>query len=401
MKVLLVHEYYRSSAPSGEDRVFENEKKLLEYNGIDVQILKFENDSIGSPDGPSVFKAALYTPWSPIGVRQIKSAIKSFNPDVVHFHNTFPVLSQSAIYQAKKMGVATVQTFHNFRSICANAMLMGSDGICEECIGTYPYKSISRRCYRNSLLATVPLALNIALNRYRRTWQTQIDRFIVLSEFNRNKFVEAGFPEHKLCVKPNFFNDTDNFNVSKDGSWIFVGRLSKEKGVHLLPQVWKKLGEVAPVLNVVGSGPLYDSLKNDIENECLGSKVILHGQCRADEVELLLARASLMVFPSVWFEPFGLVIGEAYRQAVPVAASKIGTPAFTVKDGYSGVHFISGDVDDMTQKLKYVIDNKNQLDAWSHNARKEYEDFYSPARNFERLIEIYNEAISENQSRCQ
>jgi len=396
---LLVHEYYRSSSPSGEDRVFEREKELLQQNGVEVESLIFKNDFIGTKYGPSVFKTALYTPWSPIGKRMVKEAVHKFSPDLLHFHNTFPVLSQAAIYQAKKMGCATVQTLHNFRTVCAQAMLMKGDGICEKCIGKYPWPALADKCYRDSMPATLPLAANIALNRFLKTWQTKVDRIIVLSEFNKNKFIEAGFPAGRMRVKPNFFEDNmqdNDLRAQKENNWLFIGRLKEEKGVQFLPAVWKRLGEKAPLLRIVGDGPYLETLKSEINSLGLDKKNILHGHCSSEQVQELLRKSSLLVFPSICYEGFPLVIGEAYAAGVPVAASNIGTAAYIVQNNITGVHFQPGDIDDMVKQLSFLIEHPDLLREMGRNARKEYENKYTPERNFQMIKEIYQEAINEN-----
>jgi len=396
---LLVHEYYRSSSPSGEDRVFEREKELLQQNGLTVELLIFKNDFIGTDYGPSVFKTAMYTPWSPIGKRMVKAAIHKFRPDIVHFHNTFPVLSQSAIYQAKKMGCVTVQTLHNFRTVCAQAMLMKPEGICEKCIGKYPWLALTNKCYRNSVLATAPLAANIAIHRFLKTWQTKVDRIIVLSEFNKNKFVEAGFPAGKISVKPNFFEDNirdNNYRKKKEINWLFIGRLKEEKGVQFLSLVWKRLGAKAPLLQIVGDGPYFETLKSEINFLGLDKKIILHGYCSSYQVQELLRKSSLLVFPSICYEGFPLVIGEAYAAGVPVAASKIGTPAHIIQNNITGVHFQPGDIDDMVKQLSFLIEHSGLLREMGRNARKEYESKYTPGRNFRMIMDIYQEAVDEN-----
>lgn len=399
MKVLLAHEYYRSSSPSGEDIVFEKERELLEKNGIQVHLVKFKNDDIGTKKRPSVLKTALFTPWSPIGKRMIKEAVHKFSPNLVHFHNTFPVLSQSAIYQAKKSGCATIQTLHNFRTVCAQAMLMKPGGICEKCIGKYPWPALAHRCYRDSMLATAPLAANIAIHRFLKTWQTKVDRIIVLSEFNKNKFVEAGFPAGKISVKPNFFEDNirdNNYRNEKEINWLFIGRLKEEKGVQFLPLVWKRLGAKAPLLHIVGDGPYLETLKSKINSLGLDKKIILHGYCSSDQVQELLRKSSLLVFPSICYEGFPLVIGEAYAAGVPVAASKIGTPAHIIQNNITGVHFQPGDIDDMVKQLSFLIEHSELLREMGRNARKEYESKYTPGRNFQMIMDIYQEAIDEN-----
>ena len=398
MRVLLVHEYYRSSAPSGEDRVFENEKSLLALNDVGVKTVTVRNDMIGTSQGPSLFRTALYTIWSPFGVRLMREAILRYKPDVVHFHNTFPLLSQSAIYQAKKMGIATVQTLHNFRWICANAMLLGKDGLCERCIDCYPWPALMRRCYRDSLWATLPLALNIGLHRFMKTWNRKVDRFIVLSEFSKIKFIEAGLPSEKIAVKPNFIEDVSVNCGRKDGSWIYVGRVTEEKGVQFIPQVWNRMGDNAPILIIVGDGPYRAKLKKEIAGIGLQQKIIFHGQCVPDDVRRLIGKASLLLFPSIWYEVFGLVIVEAYQQGVPVAAAKIGTPAFIVRDGETGVHFKPGDVADMADRLSALAKNPDVLIRMGRKARAEYEAYYTPEKNLKCLLEIYEEAIQLNKS---
>jgi glycosyltransferase involved in cell wall biosynthesis len=394
LSILLVHEYYRTSSPSGEDKVFEREKALLEQKGVRVETLIFENDYIGTRKGPSLLRTALYTPWSPTGRRLVRRAIDELHPDLVHFHNTFPVISQSAIVQASKMSIPTVQTFHNFRAFCAQGMLMLANGICEKCLARYPWAALNYRCYRGLVSATLPLFLNIALHRLLRTWENHVDRFIVLSDFNKKKFIQAGFPANKLRVKPNFFNPSVACTCDKSlHDWVFVGRLSSEKGVKLLPEVWQKLDRDAPVLHIVGDGPERTTLQQRIGQLGLDNKMILHGKCAPQRVDYILAKSSLLIFPSIWYEGFPLVIGEAYAAGVPVAAANIGTPAHIVREGITGVHFQPGNADDMVYQLRLLRNNPERLQEMGINARIEYENKYTPEINYRIVREIYKEAI--------
>ena len=395
-KVLLVHEYYRSSAPSGEDKVFDHERRLLKSKGIEIETVYFKNDLIGGENGFSVVKAALYTPWSPFGIKTIKNSIHSFQPQIVHFHNTFPLISPSAIWKAKSLGVAIVQTLHNFRHICAGALLLREGSTCTLCVDRFPIHSLRFRCYRNSFVATLPLFFCIVLHRMINTWKSKVDAFIVLSEFNKKLFIKAGFPEEKIYIKPNFFYDADSYCSIKEPYWVFIGRLKEEKGVQFLPSVWQKLGQHAPRLHILGDGPLRNWLKQQIRKLGLQSKITLHGHVNSEIVNTFLQKASCLVFPSLCYEGFPLVIGEAFRAGVPVAVSNIGTPKDIVKDGFTGIHFKPGNVDDMVRKLRELAINSDRLRDMSRNARQEYEQQYTPSKNFSMLMKIYKDVLEKS-----
>lgn len=402
MKLLLVHEFYRSSNPSGEDKVYQMEQDLLMNAGIVLQTVKFRNDWIGTKKGPSHLMTALCTPWSPMGQRKLKDVIGRFKPDVVHFHNTFPMISQSAIWEAKRQGVATVQTLHNYRWFCANALLLRNERVCTLCLRNGPWPALFHRCYRNSLLATIPLVLNISLHRLLKTASRAINQLIVLTPFAKKEWVKAGIPHQKISVKANYFNDPfgdkgekKKIRPSQKRHWIFIGRLKEEKGVQFLPQVWEKLKEEAPVLRIVGDGPMRNRLKDEVKYRKLDKKILFEGYLPHGNVKRLLLNAELLIFPSICYEGFPLAIGEAYASGVPVASSGIGAAGSLINDHHTGILFEPGDVDDMTRKLKALIKAPNLLKTMGINARSEYKKNYTPQNNLNTLFDIYEKAIIE------
>jgi glycosyltransferase involved in cell wall biosynthesis len=242
----------------------------------------------------------------------------------------------------------------------------------------------------------MPLILSIALHRYLLTWQKKIDRFIVLSEFNKSKFVDAGIPIHKIRVKPNFVKSADVPLNRRDNYWVFIGRIKEEKGIQLLPRVWKHLGECAPILHVLGDGPFLNTLKLIVLKCNLEKKIILHGQCSSEKVQEILRSAKLMILPSICYEGFPMVVVEAYEAGVPVAASRLGSLADIVKHQLTGILFQPGDIEDMAKKLQHLANNQSALIEMSVNARKEYDSNYGSQKNFDKLREIYLEAIEDN-----
>jgi len=400
MKILLVHEFYRSCSPSGEDTVFLREQGLLSNAGYEVNTLSFSNDSIGTAAGPSLLKTALSTPWSSMGRKLLRSAVDRFKPDVVHFHNTFPVLSQAALWEARRCGAATVQTLHNYRWFCANGLLMRNGAICEICLRKGPWPALQHRCYRNSLVATFPLVINIALHRWLRTAWRAVDQLVVLTSFAKQQLISMGIPKDLVFVKPNFFSDPYGkgnaeikWDPQRERNWIFVGRLKEEKGVQYLPETWERLGPGAPVLHIVGDGPLQDALMEEVRSRHLKEKIVFEGFQPPERVLGIFKQAGLLIFPSVCYEGFPLTIGEAFAAGVPVAASRIGAMASLIKDGQTGVLFEPGHVGDMGRKLVTLQEKSKRLAEMGRLARAEYEAHYTPSRNLELLVELYRTAL--------
>ncbi len=238
-RVLLVHNYYGSSAPSGENQVFEAEKAMLEKRGIEVRTFVRQSDTIRCGGKLrrlwGMLKGAASTVGNPFAARALSREIRAFRPEVVHFHNVFPLISPLGFRAAHRAGARVVLTLHNYRTVCAAGIPMREGRVCTDCFGGCVAPALRHRCYRGSLFATAPLALNISL--YRRHLAKWVDRFIALSEFQRGKMVACGFPAEKVVVKPNFVKIADEKIVppsERKDEILYVGRLSPEKGVHTL-----------------------------------------------------------------------------------------------------------------------------------------------------------------------
>lgn len=250
MKILLIHNYYGSFAPSGENKVFNAERAMLEKRGHEVAVYTRHSDEIRS-DGRvetcrmlvgkfwGMVKGALCTIGNPFAARAVAKKCKEFKPDVVHFHNTFPLISPLAVRAASKYA-PVVMTLHNYRTACAAGVPTRDGKVCSLCLDKKcVWDGVKNKCYRGSLLATLPLAVNIAL--YRRLLPKWVSRFIVLSEFQKRKMVEYGWPEEKIVVKGNFVSGgvvSGGVEIKKD-QIVYVGRLSKEKGVETLIKAFK------------------------------------------------------------------------------------------------------------------------------------------------------------------
>ena len=255
MKILLAHNFYDSASPSGENQVYAIERALLRTRGHEVAEFSRHSDEILRQGVWGLLRGALATPWNPWMAARIRRRVEEFQPDVVHVHNTFPLLSP-AIFHAIGSRSARVLTLHNYRLLCPNALFFRDGHVCEDCIGKLvPWPGVLHACYRNSRAATGVTAAMLLLHRVLRTYTRMVDVYIALTDFARKKFIQGGFPAGKMAVKPNFVDPDPGNGDGRGGYALFVGRLSQEKGVNTLLEAWEKIGGKIQ-LKIVGDGPL-------------------------------------------------------------------------------------------------------------------------------------------------
>ena len=388
MKIILIHNTYQQSG--GEDGVLNMEKALLQRYGHDVLTFKATNDKIKGLKNKII--ATLSVVYSVKSKKDLAFAIRNFKPDIVHVHNFFPLLTPSIYDACIEANVPVVQTLHTYRTMCPGALLMRDGKICELCIKGSAYKSVLHRCYRGSFVGTFAVARMVEKHRESGTWNTKVNQFIALTEFARCKFIEAGFPEEKICIKSNFTADiqfnSNNAEHKKRLGAFFVGRLSQEKGLGTLLEAWD--GLKLPI-RIAGVGPLEHelaTLSNDL--------VTVLGMIDQASVCKEMSHAAFLVMPSEWYEGFPMVLVEAFSQGLPVIASRLGGMAEIVEDGITGLHFEAGNSKDLAEKVQWMHDHPDECRRMGLNARKIYEKKYTPEKNYEMLMDIYQEAIDDS-----
>jgi glycosyltransferase involved in cell wall biosynthesis len=378
MKVLQVHNTYLLSG--GEDTVVEAERRLLIDHGHDVVVYKVNNDTIEGLSGK--LKTAWRAPYSVDSLKKFVQVVKESAPDIVHVHNFFPLITPSIYDACQEFGIPVVQTLHNFRLICPGALLMRDGKACDLCLKGSAYQAVLYRCYRNSLMGSLAVARMVEFHRKRGTWHTKVDCFIALTDFARDQFVQAGFPADKIKVKPNFVAAPAVTARGRERSGaLFVGRLSEEKGVRLLIEAWR---HIDTPLRIAGDGPLLEWV-----SQFKSPQVTVLGKITADEVRTEMQQAAFLVFPSLCYEGFPLVIAEAFSLALPVIASRFGSMAEIVSDGHNGLHFTAGDADDFIRCITWAVENPDQLERLGGNSRRTYQEKYCADINYRQLLDIY------------
>jgi glycosyltransferase involved in cell wall biosynthesis len=402
MKIFLIHNFYGSSAPSGENTVFNVELKLLGNMGHGVISYTKHSDDIIKQGIYGKLKGALSTPWNPFSYNKIQKIVKKENPDIVHVHNTFPLISPSIFHALKNSDSAVVMTLHNYRIFCAVGIPMRNNKICTECLDNKSsFNALKYGCYRNNRLATIPMALMIELHRKLGTWKNHIDAFIALTEFQKDTMIQAGLPREKVYVKPHFYAGNPEFIEydNRKKCIVFVGRLGSEKGIFDLLEAWKLWGETAPVLRIIGDGELKSDIKHFIELNGLDKTIKLEGLLPFEKVQKIISKSSLLILPSICFEGFPMTIREAFAHGVPVAGSDIGSIPDIVDDGINGILFRPGDAKDLLEKVKVLWNDQDRLEILAKAAKEKFEKFYTEEVNYKILMDIYQKAIENRKGK--
>ena len=379
--VLVVHNAYQQRG--GEDAVVEAEIALLRNGGYQVVEYRRSNDDLQVMGRVS---AAIQTVWSNRTCRDLTVLIRQHRPMVLHVHNTFPLISPSVYWVASRHRVPVVQTLHNFRLICPQALLLREGRVCEDCVGHVPWRAVQHACYRNSTAQSAVTASMLQLHRTMGTWQDKVTRYIALNDFCRDRFIAGGLPPDRIRVKPNFI-DLPRPMPTERRDVLFVGRLSHEKGMSVLRDLAPRLPSHSR-LRVVGSGP-------DAWQLAQSDQIDLLGTMRPEQIYEEMARATALVLPSIWYENFPRTLVEAFANGLPVVGSRLGAMPSLIEEGVTGLLFEPGNAGDLADKLSWLDQNPDAARRMGQAARAYYEQHLTAEQNMRLLQAIYEEAVDE------
>lgn len=379
LRVLVVHNRYRQAG--GEDAVVRDEVALLARMGTIVETYERDNHEI---DSMSPLRVAADTLWSTRTVAEIDRLLDRFKPHVVHAHNTFPLVSPALYAAAARRDVPLVQTLHNFRLFCVQAMFMRNGAICEDCIGTLPWRGIARRCYRDSAAQSAVAVGMLGVHRALGTYRKRVTRYIALNRFCRDKFVQAGLPAERVVIKPNFVDLPPPVADQARAGALFVGRLAPEKGVAVLAAA-AALATTGDI-DVIGGGPEEAQVRGRPGLRALGWRT-------PEETYARMRSAACLVMPSLWYENFPRTLVEAYACGLPVVASRLGAMAELVVEGKTGLLFEPGNAADLALTLEWAERHPQAMRQMGVAARRLYESRYTPEANFRQLTAVYEDAM--------
>ena len=387
MKILFVHNEYQQSG--GEDVALHLEQQALLRSGHEVYSVIFSNK--WETENDSKWLAAKNAIYNKSADQLVTDKLEEIKPDLVHVHNIFFRASPSILYACRKQNVPVVMTLHNYRLICSNALLMRDNRICEDCLhSTMHLPGIMHKCYRNSLMESILVSSFSGFHKVAGTWKEKVNKYITLTDFARNKILDSSLnlkPE-QVVVKPNYTPDFGVGQYPREQFYLFVGRISKEKGIEFLLEAAEKSG-ISIV--VAGDGPEKERLEALYRDN---KKIRFLGNLDRAGVTELMKKSKALVFPSIWYEGLPYTILEAFSTGTPVLASKLGAMEELIQDGYNGIHFEAANSSSIIKALFRF--EKLESGCMYSNARKSYEEKYTVEKHLQSISSIYQSVLNES-----
>ncbi len=384
MRVLFIHCTYRFKG--GEDTVVAEELKLLQGNGIEARLLEFNNDK-------SAMLNLLQMTFNFSSYRKTRHILRSFKPDIVHVHNLHFAASPSVLWAVKKEKIPLVMTLHNFRLLCPSGILFyQGKPFMHSLHQSFPWQAALKGVYRNSRMLTFWMSLNMLIQQWLKVWDKP-DRYLVLSEHAANIFQNSKmhFLPGKMIIKPNFCYAPPSLQAVRGNYFLYVGRLTEEKGVRMMMQAFAKTGYE---LAMAGDGPLRDEV---VAFSAKHPNIRFIGSLQKEAVFHWLHHCTALVFPSVWFEGMPLTIIEAFACGTPVIASRLGAMETMITDRYNGLHFEPGSEAGLAEKLtEWQQFKDSEQTRYRQNADNSYQQWYTPEKNRQQLLQLYESLISSH-----
>jgi glycosyltransferase involved in cell wall biosynthesis len=409
MKILLVNNFYYNRG--GDCTYLFSLKNLLERKGHKVIVFSMHHpqnfdseyseyfvsyinyaDMAKSKSLSSGLKVLFRSIYSLEAKRKMEALIEKERPDIAHLNNIRQHVTTSILPVLKKNRIPIVWTLHDYQLICPNISFLSGGKICERCKKRKYFWPMLVRCKKGSFLASIMAAVEHSVQMFSGVYNI-VDFFITPSEFLRSKLVEYGVKADKIICLNNFIDSGQcNENVTEGAYCLYVGRLDREKGVRTLIDAAMQLKTVS--LKIVGDGSLGEELESYVDSENRNGKIEFLGHRSHEDVMALIRNCMFLVLPSEWYENFPYAILEAFACGKPVIGSRTGGIPELVRDNETGLTFEMGNSDDLSSKMKYLMNNQSAALKMGRNARTYMEQELGPEKHYKKLMGIYKKTVS-------
>ena len=405
MKILMVNKFYHIKG--GSETYFFGLKDVLESKGNTIIPFSMKDDKNFESEYEEYFidniryenlsftdkiKNAVKIIYNTDAKNKISHIISEYKPEIAHLHLFQHQLSPSILSALKEQEIPIVYTVHDLKPVCLNYKMMNSNGICEECKGKRYYNCFKNKCVKGSRVFSFINMMEGYFHSFLKSYEL-IDKFITPSHFYREKLIEHGIPEEKVVHIANFLNKS-KFQPSYDHDdyFIYVGRLSEEKGILTLVKAMKRVK--TSKLIIVGTGPLEKDITNLIREEALNN-IDLVGFKTGKELENLIRRSRFSIIPSEWYEngPMSVLESMAYGKAV-IGSDIGGIPEFLKHN--NGLTFKMGDYIDLSNKINFMLKEEESTINMGRNGRIAIEKYYDESVHYDKIYSVYTEIIQRN-----
>jgi len=339
------------------------------------------------------FFTALYNPGS---IRQVKQVLHEFKPDLVHIHNLYPLISPAALSCIHDAGIPIVMTVHNYRLVCPNGLFYNRSGICERCAGGREWNCALQNC-EESLPKSIGYALRNGWARVAGQYTENVDAFLCLTAFQRDKLVASGFPAQKCHIIPNF-TDIEEAGVpdaaesGERNGFLFIGRLNRQKGIDIIVETARR----CPELSFRLAGSVDTSF---IDTGSFPKNVTWLGVVGEDEKRRELLKSRALVFASRSYEGFPMVFLEAMQRNLPVVAPRLAGYPEIVREGENGWLFRPEDPDDLAKTLRAISANPAESEAFGARGREILAQDYSCGVWYRDYMQVVTSLIAAKQNK--
>ena len=406
MKILLVNKFH--FLKGGSETYYFELAKLLRKEGHEVAFFSMQNEKNIKTDCKEYFVEnidlnsnnklkALDVIYSKNNKQKVLEAIRDFKPDIIHVNNFQRQLSSSIIFAAKKMNIPVVFTAHDLQAICPNiTMLDCNTNICQKCINGKYINCIKKSCIKDSKMKSTLGALEGYFYRINKIYTKKIDYIITPSNFLEKKLIEDGISKDKIETLYNFI-DVEQYNIktSDKGYALYLGRLTKEKGILNLIEAFCKIN--IGKLYIAGEGPQEQEIKNIIQEKHQEDRIKLLGRLEKSEMKQYIGNSRFVVVPSIWYENCPYSIIETLTIGKPVIGSNIGGIPELIKNGENGFTYEYSNIIELAKKMKELFTDDKLVEQMGENAKINAKKEYSKDVYYDKIIKIYENLCNKKQ----
>lgn len=400
LTILSVNKYFWRKG--GSEAVFFNEKELLESSGHKVIPFSMHSEKNEQTEYSKYFVsevdysrndissrvlAASKIIYSFEARRKVSSLLKNNKIDLSHFHIFQHQISPSVFEPLRRNNIPIILTLHDLKPICPNYKMYTGGKVCEKCLHGDYYNCFLNRCTKNSkfgsLVNSLEMYFHDAMGYYKN-----VDQYIAVSKFYRDKMIQAGHSKNKVAYIPNYIECEQYGKDSEYANYVlYFGRLSEEKGISTLIEAAKAIPKIP--IRIVGSGPSDSDLREYVESK--GVKNVSFGGFQTGQVlKNILSKALCIVLPSEWYENCPMSILESFASKKPVIGSNIGGIPELINDQEDGLLFEPGNASQLTERISWIWGNKAKAREMGMSGRRKVEIFFSASRHYDDLLELYS-----------